>query len=91
MGISLHWRHNEHDGISNYQPHDCLRITHPFIQVQIKETSKLRITGLRVRKSPVTGKFPAQKATYAENIPFDDVISIFPHFIYPLKHIGDHF
>ena len=20
----LQWRHNEHDGVSNHQPHDCL-------------------------------------------------------------------
>ena len=23
--ISLRWRHNERDGVSNHQPHDCLR------------------------------------------------------------------
>ena len=23
-GYSLQWRHNEHDGLSNHQPHDCL-------------------------------------------------------------------
>ena len=22
--LPLHWRHNEHDGVSNHQPHDCL-------------------------------------------------------------------
>ena len=24
---TLHWRHNDHGGVSNHQPHDCLLIT----------------------------------------------------------------
>ena len=32
------------------------------------ETSKLRVPGLCVGKSPGTGEFPAQMASYAENI-----------------------
>ena len=24
MSFALLWRHNEHDGVSNHQPHDCL-------------------------------------------------------------------
>ena len=43
-----------------------------FIQAQ--ETSKLRVTGLCVGKSPVTDEFPAQRANNAEMFPFDDVI-----------------
>ena len=39
-----------------------------FIQAQIKELLKLRVTGLCVGNSPVNGEFPAQKASYAENI-----------------------
>ena len=33
-----------------------------------KKTSKLRVTGLCEGNSPVTGKFPAQKASNAENV-----------------------
>ena len=33
-----------------------------------KETSKLRVTGLCARNSPVTGEFPAQMASNAENV-----------------------
>ena len=32
--ISLRWRHNECDGVSNHQPHDCL------LKAQIKENIK---------------------------------------------------
>ena len=44
-----------------------LTIVYSTIQTQIKETSKLRATGLFVRNSPVTGAFPAQMVSNAEN------------------------
>ena len=34
-----------------------------------QKTSKLRVTGLCVENSPVTGEFPAQRASNAENVP----------------------
>ena len=33
-----------------------------------KETSQLRVTGLCAGNSPVTGEFPVQMASYAENV-----------------------
>ena len=46
-----------------------------FVQAQIKQkTSKLRVTGLYAGNSPMTGEFPAQRASNAELFPFDDVI-----------------
>ena len=33
-----------------------------------KKTSKLRFTGLCAGNSPVAGEFPAQMASYAENV-----------------------
>ena len=62
------WRtlHNGHDGVSNYQPHDCL-INRVF-RSRSKKTSKLRVTGLCVGNSPVTGEFPAQMVSNAENV-----------------------
>ena len=39
-----------------------------------KKTSKLRVTGLCAGNSPVTGEFPAQRASYAENVSIDDDI-----------------
>ena len=38
------------------------------IQTQIKENTKLRVTGLCAGNSPGTGEFPAQMASYAENV-----------------------
>ena len=38
------------------------------IQAQIEENIKLRVTGLYAGNSPVTGEFPAQMASNAENV-----------------------
>ena len=65
--LSLQWRHNGRDSVSNHQPHDCL-LNRLFRRRSKKQTSKLRVTGLCAGDSPVTGKFPAQMASYAENV-----------------------
>ena len=51
---------------SNHQPHDCL--LNRLFRRRLKKTSKLRVTGLCARNSPVTGEFPAQRASNVENI-----------------------
>ena len=48
--------------------------TQPVVRAQINETLKFRVTGLFEGNSPVTGEFPAQRASDAEMFPFDDVI-----------------
>ena len=63
---TLQWRHNERDGFSNHQLHGCL-LNRSFRR-KSKKTSKLRVTGLCVGNSPVTGEFPAQRASNAENV-----------------------
>ena len=63
---TLQWRHNEHDDVSNHQPHDCL--LNGLFWRKSKKTSKLRVTGLCVGNSPVTGEFHAQMASDAENV-----------------------
>ena len=62
----LQWRHNECDSVSNHQPHDCL--LNRLIMHRLKKTAKLRVIGLCVGNSPVTGEFPAQKANNAKNV-----------------------
>ena len=56
--------------------------TQPFIQAQMKEISKLQVTGLCSRNSAVTGEFPAQLSSNAEMFPFDDVIMRFLDYVY---------
>ena len=60
---TLRWRHNGRDGVVNHQHHHCL-----LNRLFIKENIKLRVTGLCVGNSPMTGEFPAQKASNAENV-----------------------
>ena len=62
---TLQCRHNEHDGVSNHQPHDCL--LKRLFSHRSKKTSELRVTGLCAGNSPGTGEFPAQKASNTEN------------------------
>ena len=66
MSFSLQSSHNGCDGISNHQPHDCL--LNCLFRHWSKKTSKLHITGLCTGNSPVTGEFPAQMASNAENV-----------------------
>ena len=63
---ALQWRHNGHDSVSNHQHYDCL--LNRLFRRRSKKTSKLRVTGLFVGNSPGTGEFPAQMASYAENV-----------------------
>ena len=62
---TLQWRHNEHDGISNHQPHDCL--LNSLFKRRSKKLSKLRVPGPCEGNSPVTGEFPAKRASNAKN------------------------
>ena len=64
--MSLHWRHNDQDGVSNHQPHQCL--LNRLLGRRSKKTSKLRVTGLCAGHSPETGEFPAQMASNAEDV-----------------------
>ena len=59
---TLQWHHNGRNGVSNHQPHDCL------LNRRSKKASKLGVTGLCAGNSPVTGEFPAQMSSSAENV-----------------------
>ena len=54
------------DGVSNHQPYHCL--LNLLFRRRSKKTSKLRVTGLCAGNSPVTGEFPAQMTSNAENV-----------------------
>ena len=64
--ITLQWRHNERDGVSNRRHLDCL--LNRFFRRRSRKTPKLRVTGLYGGNSPVTGEFSSQRASNAENI-----------------------
>ena len=63
---ALRWRHNGRDSVSNHQPRDCL--LNRLFRLRSKKTPKPRVTGFCAGNSPRTGEFPAQMASYAENV-----------------------
>ena len=71
---SLHWRHNEHGGVSNHQPHGCL--LNRLFRHRSKKTSKLRVTSLCVGNSPGPVNSPHKGPVTRKIFPFDDVVMI---------------
>ena len=65
LTITIQWRHNERDGVSNRQPHDYL--LNRLFRCKSKKTSKLRVTGLcaRIHRWPVNSP---QMASDAEHV-----------------------
>ena len=70
--ITLQWRHNDHDSISNHQPHGCLH--NRLFRRRSKKTSKLRVTGLCAGNSPGPVNSPHKGPVARKMFPFDDVI-----------------
>ena len=68
----LQWRHNGRDSVSNHQPYHYL--LNRLFRCRSKKTTKLRVTCPCAGTSPGTGEFPAQMASNADFVPFDDVI-----------------
>ena len=70
--VALHWRHNDHDGVSNPPPHGCL--LNRLFRRRSKKTSKLRVTGLCVGNSPGPVNSPHKGPVTRKKFPFNDVI-----------------
>ena len=88
---TLHWRHNDHDGVSNHQPHGCL--LNRLFRRRSHKTSKLRVTGLCVGNSPGPVNSPHKRPVTRKMFPFDDVIMYYSGMIYivslmtPTEHL----
>ena len=63
----LESRRNERDNVSNHRRLHCLH--NRLFRHKSKKTPKLRVTGLCEGNTPVTGEFPAQRASNVENVP----------------------
>ena len=72
--MTLQWRHNGHDGVSNHQPCHCL-LNRSFGRIS-KKPSNLRFTGLCAGNSSVTGESPHKWPVTRKMFPFDEVIMI---------------
>ena len=71
-GITLQWRHNGCDCVSNHQPHDCL--FNRLFGLRSNKTSKLHVTGLCTGNSPEPVNSPHKWPVMRKMFPFDDVI-----------------
>ena len=69
---TLPWRHNDHDSVSNHQPHGCL--LNRLFRRRSKNASKLRVTCLCVGNSPGSVNSPHKGPVTRKMLPFDDVI-----------------
>ena len=70
--VSLQWRHNERDGVSNHQPHDC-SLNRLFRRRSRKHKSSALLAFVRgIHRWPVNSphKVPGTRKIF----PFDDVI-----------------
>ena len=72
LWYALHWRHNDHGGVSNHQPHSSL--LNRLFGCRSKKTSKLRIIGLCAGNSPGPVNSPHKGSVTWKMFPFDDVI-----------------
>ena len=64
--VTLQWRHDERDGISNHRRLHCLLSR--LFRRRSKKTSKFRAAVLCKGNSLVTGQFPSQRGSNAENV-----------------------
>ena len=64
--VTVQWRHNERDSVSNHRRLDYL--FNRLFMGRSKKISKFRVTGLCERNPPVTGGFPSQGVSNAENV-----------------------
>ena len=71
-GLLLQLRHDERDGVSTHRRLDCF--LNRLLRWRSTTTLQFCVTRLYARNSPVTGEFPAQRASNAKIFPFDDVI-----------------
>ena len=64
--MTLQWCHDERDGVSNHRRLDCL-LNRFFFRRKSMKISEFCVTSLCEGNSPVTGEFPAKRASNAEN------------------------
>ena len=70
--VPLRWRHNDHDSVSNHQPHGCL--LNRLFRRRSEKTSKFRVTGLCVGNSPGPVNSPHKGPVTRKMLPFDEII-----------------
>ena len=72
LTMTLQWRHNGRNSVSNHQLYDCL--LNRLFRRRSKKTSKHRVTGLCAGNSPGPVNSPHKWPVTRKMFPFDDVI-----------------
>ena len=80
VAITLQWRYNERDGVSNHQRLHCL--LNRLFMLRSKHQSSASLAFVR-GIPPVTGGFPSQRASDAENVSIG-----WRHYEYVIVHIA---
>ena len=86
--VSLQWRHNGRDSVSNHQPRECLLSR--LIRRRSKKTSKLRVTGLCAGNSPGPVNSPHKGPVTRKMFLFDDVIMGLPGSVFDVAGMWHH-
>ena len=73
VNMASPWRHNDHNGVSNHQPHGCLLSR--LFRRRSRKTSKLRITGLCAGNSP--GPVNSHKSHVPHGVSIQSLLSDF--------------
>ena len=76
--MTVHWRHNECDGVSNHQRLDCL--LNRLFRRRSNKPSKCRVTGLCGGNPPWPLDFPPKGPATPKMFLFVDVIIAWQHF-----------
>ena len=71
----LQWRHKEHDGGSDHQPHDCLLKVYSGADERKHQSSASLAFVLGIHRWPVNS--PHKGPITRKMFPFDDVISVY--------------
>ena len=76
---TLRWRHNEHDSVSNRQPHDCLLNLYSSADQSKHQSSASLAFVWEIHRGPVN--FPHKWPVTRKMFPFDDVIMPYAKFL----------
>ena len=77
--LVLKWHHNKRDGVSNHLCLDCL--LNRLFKLRSNKISKLRVSGLFDGNPAVTGGFPLQRVSNAENVTISRCDHEFAHIV----------
>ena len=77
---TTHWRHNERDGVSNHQPHDCLLTVYSGAHQRKHQSSASLVSVRGIHRWAVNS--PHNGPVTRKIFPVDDVVMSYPKSVY---------